>query len=311
MKYVYLIFNWGLGVLFLLMGILSLFEYPYAGIFLITASALLLPPVRSFFHTKTNKEITLKARVFSILALFITSTFFIGHAEDLKKEKLIAQLAQEKAERIAQVKQENVNYFKTNREQIISFLKKELIEKNYQEVFSQSNKYLASNDKELERINTQAKSKLEAIHKAERTENLLTKLKSIPIQEYEKNRSLYQQLLNMHPDNKLYRNKFAYYDEMLEEQKKRQIAEKERQKKIESQFSPWDGSHRNLERMIKSSMNDPDSYKHAKTVYWDQGDHLVVLTTFRGKNAFGAFVKNSVKAKISIDGKVLQILDQY
>lgn len=57
-------------------------------------------------------------------------------------------------------------------------------------------------------------------------------------------------------------------------------------------------------------MNDPDSYEHDETVYWDMGDHLVVKTTYRGKNAFGGVVRNFVKAKVSLDGDILQILDQ-
>lgn len=57
-------------------------------------------------------------------------------------------------------------------------------------------------------------------------------------------------------------------------------------------------------------MNDPDSYEHDETVYWDRGDHLVVRTTYRGKNAFGGVVRNFVKAKVSLDGDILQILDQ-
>lgn len=56
-------------------------------------------------------------------------------------------------------------------------------------------------------------------------------------------------------------------------------------------------------------MNDPDSYKHVDTTYSDQGDHLVVLTSFRGKNAFGGVVKNYVKAKVSLDGEILKILE--
>lgn len=94
----------------------------------------------------------------------------------------------------------------------------------------------------------------------------------------------------------------------------KQIAEEqeavERQKKIESQFSSWDGSHQNLEQLIKESMNDPDSYQHVETVYNDHGDYLIVTTTFRGKNAFGGVVKNTVKAKVTLGGNVLQILSQ-
>lgn len=57
-------------------------------------------------------------------------------------------------------------------------------------------------------------------------------------------------------------------------------------------------------------MNDPDSYNHVKTIYWEYDDYLVVQTTFRGKNAFGGIVKNSVKAKVSLAGQVIKILDQ-
>jgi len=75
-------------------------------------------------------------------------------------------------------------------------------------------------------------------------------------------------------------------------------------------FSAWDGSHIKLTEVIKESMNNPDSYEHVETVYFDQGDHLIVNQTFRGKNAFGGTVKNTVKAKVSIDGEVLEIIEQ-
>ena len=79
---------------------------------------------------------------------------------------------------------------------------------------------------------------------------------------------------------------------------------------IEQQFSAWDGSHRSLTKLIKESMNDPDSYDHVETVYWDKGDHLIVRTTFRGKNAFGGVVKNWVKAKVDLNGNVIEVIEQ-
>jgi hypothetical protein len=57
-------------------------------------------------------------------------------------------------------------------------------------------------------------------------------------------------------------------------------------------------------------MNDPKSYEHADTKFWDMGDHLVVTTTYRGKNAFGGVVKNWVKAKTDLDGNVLEIIEE-
>ena len=82
----------------------------------------------------------------------------------------------------------------------------------------------------------------------------------------------------------------------------------ERKKKLEPQFSAWDGSHRGLERVIKKTMNDPDSYDHVKTVYWDMEKYLVLKTTFRGKNAFGGLVVDWVKAKSDMDGNIIEII---
>ncbi len=83
-----------------------------------------------------------------------------------------------------------------------------------------------------------------------------------------------------------------------------------RREMIESKFSGWDGSHINLTQAIKDSMNDPKSYEHVKTTYIDKGDYLIVKTVFRGKNAFGGVVVNSVSAKVGLDGRILQILSQ-
>lgn len=83
-----------------------------------------------------------------------------------------------------------------------------------------------------------------------------------------------------------------------------------REERIRAQFSPWDGSHRGLTKVIKNIMNDPKSYQHVKTVYWDRGDYLIVKTTFRGTNVFGGVVTNWIKAKVDLDGNVLEILDQ-
>ncbi len=96
---------------------------------------------------------------------------------------------------------------------------------------------------------------------------------------------------------------------ILEEQKIQQ--EEQRNNMISSQFSLLDGSHKKLTRLIKNAMNDPDSYEHIETKYYDAGDYLVVVTSFRGTNAFGAVVKNTVKAKVSIDGSDIEILEQY
>lgn len=83
-----------------------------------------------------------------------------------------------------------------------------------------------------------------------------------------------------------------------------------RNEEIAKCFSSWDGSHRNLEKIIKASMNDPQSYEHEETTYWDLNDHLIVRTTFRGKNAFGGTVKNWVRAKMTISCDLIDVIEQ-
>jgi hypothetical protein len=94
-------------------------------------------------------------------------------------------------------------------------------------------------------------------------------------------------------------------------EKEKEEQAKKRQESIQRQFSAWGGSHIIVTRTIKDSMNDPSSYQHVETKYWDMKDHLIVNTTFRGKNAFGAIILTTVKAKVSLDGKEVELLEQY
>jgi hypothetical protein len=84
-----------------------------------------------------------------------------------------------------------------------------------------------------------------------------------------------------------------------------------RRVQLEKCLSGWDGSHIGLTPKIKKAMNDPDSYQHDETKYWDANDHLVVITSFRGKNAFGGIVRQWVKAKTDISTcNVIEIIEE-
>jgi len=79
-----------------------------------------------------------------------------------------------------------------------------------------------------------------------------------------------------------------------------------REGKIKSQFSEWNGSHVKLVNHVKSSMHNPDSFEHVKTTYQDNGTLLAVTMEFRGQNAFGAKVLQTVNASIGASsGNVL------
>ncbi|PCI24161.1 hypothetical protein COB57_05625 [Candidatus Peregrinibacteria bacterium] len=102
------------------------------------------------------------------------------------------------------------------------------------------------------------------------------------------------------------------YEEVLKEAAKRKKIKEEnemRQEKIKKNFSPWDGSHIKLTKRIIESMNDPDSYEHVRTSFRDAGEHLIVTTVFRGRNGFGGMILNTVKAKMSLEGDILEIFE--
>lgn len=83
--------------------------------------------------------------------------------------------------------------------------------------------------------------------------------------------------------------------------------------KRKKSFSPWNGSHYGLTMLIKQSMHNPSSYEHISTRHeWDtyEKNSLLVRTSYRGKNVFGALVKNRVVARVDLDGNVTEIVLQ-
>jgi len=86
---------------------------------------------------------------------------------------------------------------------------------------------------------------------------------------------------------------------------------KTHQENINLGFSIWDGSHRQLVKLIKMEMNDPSSFDHVETKYIDNGNGtLNVLMKYRGKNAFGAIVLDSVKVRTNINsGEVVDVIE--
>ena len=74
-------------------------------------------------------------------------------------------------------------------------------------------------------------------------------------------------------------------------------------------LSGWDGSCPGLVAYVKDRMNDPSSFEHVETRYFIQGDYVVLVMQYRGKNAFNATVTNFIKAKVNSNCEVLKILE--
>ncbi|MDA3137373.1 hypothetical protein [Vibrio metschnikovii] len=278
--------SWFFGINFLFIGLSVSFDTSVIGglLFLIIAF-LTIPTSRAWLTTTSKGFVTNKTMIVVSLICFLTAGLLINKEEELK-----AQKQQEQKERLIA--------FTEKRETIIEELKQAMATNDYTHALSITERYSDIKDKELIEFNNNATNQL-------KTQELLAKVKPIPASDFEQNLKLYEQLLELNPNDQTFKDKVRLY----KQQQQQAIRESNRLTQIKQQFSSWNGSHRNLVSHIKRQMNDPSSFEHVETVYWDKGNHLIVRTTFRGKNAFGGVVLNSVTAKVSLDGKVLEIIN--
>jgi hypothetical protein len=86
------------------------------------------------------------------------------------------------------------------------------------------------------------------------------------------------------------------------------IIKEQRKKNIEKLFSQWDGSHIELTKKIKESLNDPNSYEHIETKYRDMGSTLTVYKTFTAKNSFGGRLKRQVIVVSDMQGNITEVI---
>jgi len=220
MKVAYLIFNWTLGIIFLLVGLNLIINAPIEINILLSAicffiiAGLLLPPVRNFVYSKTNKELSGNTRIFLNIILLVVFLSIAGGEQD--KKELAVKKVQEQADKAIKSQQKIADYFKANRLKIMESLKYSITLKEYDIVLSESNKYLFLKDKELESINTIAK-----------TNKILKVLKNIPSKEIEKNKSLYQQLVALNPSNAKYKSKLKLYSNKVNYAKRNPFKEKD------------------------------------------------------------------------------------
>lgn len=233
----------------------------------------------------------LKGKLVLVLFAAIASSYMYDKYQaselEIKKE---ANKVKEKAALIEK--------FENNKNSIIQDINKKIGLGDYKNALISISKWKVVGDKDINET-----------FKAARSGVLLAELKAVPTEQYEKNLNLYTELSKLNPDAKQYNEKVAFYSAKAKQAKIKSDAISARKKLIEGGFSKWDGSHLALERHIIKSMNDPDSFEHVDTSYIDYGDYVIVLTKFRGKNAFGGKVVNSISAKASVAGEIIEIIN--
>ena len=87
--------------------------------------------------------------------------------------------------------------------------------------------------------------------------------------------------------------------------------EETKQKLIADQFSPVDGTHYYLEKMVVDNLNDPDSFEHIETRHSVNEDHMLIQMDYRARNGFNALIRKQVVAKADLQtGMILEIVSE-
>lgn len=307
-KKVMRIIGWVAAPMLMLASIVNIKHNPILVSLIFLIALLSFQPSRKFIRQKIKFVPNAWITLILFFAAFIASPRLTDKNEQLEQEEKRAAAVENKRKSDSVT----VSDFKKNGNSIISSISKLANEKKFKEAFDLLKKYepAKSIDSKTSVIIDSMVLVVKSYEAREKTSELEKQLDSNPNMSKEDQLSIYEQLALGNPNNKKYIA--ARYElrseiqEIKKENEKKQLIEKS----LKGQFSEWDGSHRALEKIIKEGMNDPDSYEHVSTKYWIVGDHLIVLTKFRGKNAFGGIVTNSVKAKVSLDGSEINILEQ-
>lgn len=136
-------------------------------------------------------------------------------------------------------------------------------------------------------------------------EKLNREVKALPADAYEKRLAIYKKMVQLSPENEAYKGRIIYYTEELTEH--RDLIARFGEK---PENSPWDGSVACVKDYIKSTARDPASLEFEKWgVVSSAAQGWTTWCQYRGKNAFGGYVKET-KDFIIRNNKVVSMSDK-
>lgn len=290
--------GWAIALLCFYLGTSAFSITPNIGLVIIISAFFFVPPVREITYKLTNSKISALSRTGLIFVILIMALYSLDEtmkAVQIEKAKIAAIAKNKELDR-------NAEYFKENKKDVLENIASQLKNKKYAELRLEFNNYTKVDDIEFNSIKVRYQSEIDQIQKENKTRVILETLKKVPSSEFEENKVLYQQLVEMHPKSKRYLVKFNHYNSKYNAQQE----EINKQKMIEDLF--WaDGSFYPLNKLIKESLNNPDSFVHVRTKAARRGDYLVIFVTYRARNGFNAVITNEVSALISISGDIIKI----
>ena len=96
----------------------------------------------------------------------------------------------------------------------------------------------------------------------------------------------------------------------MQQAKANAAAVKQKFDQLRSQFSLWDGSHENTVKYIKERMNNPKSFEHVRTTFTtDEAEgYRLINMTYRGTNVYNAIITNTIRVKVTLEGRVIGVV---
>jgi len=302
MKTIKSILKWFFGILFIIIGLASFINSPLVAVVTVLLGLFLLPPILKIMEKKMNYSFSSPLKWGIAIGGLFLMTFAISmqaSADEAKIDKEVEQAREhiqngEMNSALKIIKEAKSKYTSSTNRAVeleteienstsIDFAKEQLVKLSDDEFSTLENGNLSKSILSIEVLNS----------------NLIELMKKYAP---ERKRIIEEVELKKQKEREAAENKARKLEQ--------ENLKKNRKELIDKQFSAWDGSHPALTRMIKESMNDPDSYDHMETKFRDDGNTLFVITKFRGANAFGGKVINSVSAKVDLSGNVLEIVSQ-
>ena len=229
----------------------------------------------------------------AIIMVFSWYQSYVENQEKLERQKAAAVHKKKLTEQKKQKDKALQDYFVKNKDQILDDIQSKIDAGDFDNAFSQANKYKSINNDKLTNLSNIAEEKI-----------LVEKVKKIPASHYTENLQIYTRLLALNPNEEKYRQMGEHYKNLLNKKLEAERLEKAKKeaerKKLLAEFgekpviSQWDGSYFEVKKYLKQVANDPDSIEMdgCTDVYHTKNGWLVGCN-YRGKNAFGALIRNS------------------
>lgn len=316
---------WITAVVLLTLGVMVAREGWWATIPLVLIGVLVWPPVFNQLQEKVKLKDRINLRMPIVLLTLCGATYLLFSQDAIIKAQEQEALAKAEQDRLNHEANERADReaqrtllvqtdFKRDGEKILAQLDKAITDKDLTTAKAIKERfYPVVMDPRLKDLVAKYEVMKQQVERDVAIADLQVKAKTLGVNDYKEAVDIYTKLAALDPANAQYKAKIARYEKIWNEKVARELAataaaaeKAERTKKIEGQFSGWDGSHRNFESLIKDAMNDPDSYEHVETRYKDMGKYIRVYCTFRGKNAFGGLVKNTKVADYDLEGNFLR-----